>query len=181
MTGATVRLLVLGVVRNHGEAHAYAVHRELMSWRVDTWTAVKPPSIYHAVKALEREDKLSATAPQTSPRGPRRVGYRLTDAGETEFFVLLEAALCSPEIVEFGAGVAFMRCLPRARVRALLQERLQTTETIDAELDSMKSQWPDPAAPPHAQHLLDLWRGIFASQSAWTAQLLSRLDDFEFS
>ena len=26
--------------------------RELMSWRVDTWTAVKPPSIYHAIKQL---------------------------------------------------------------------------------------------------------------------------------
>ncbi len=56
----TVRLLVLGVVRLLGEAHGYAVHRELMSWRVDTWTAVKPPSIYHAVKQLEREDKLRA-------------------------------------------------------------------------------------------------------------------------
>ncbi|PRC53075.1 PadR family transcriptional regulator, partial [Mycobacterium sp. ITM-2017-0098] len=59
----TVRLLVLGVVRRHGEANGYGVHRELMGWRVDTWTAVKPPSIYHAVKQLAREGKLAAADP----------------------------------------------------------------------------------------------------------------------
>ena len=179
--GSTVRLLVLGVVRRHGEAHAYAVHQELMSWRVDTWTAVKPPSIYHAVKQLAREGRLTATGPQSSPRGPARVAYRITAAGDEEFFALLEAALGSPEIEEFGAGIANMCCLPRARVQALLEERLRTTESIDAELGSMKVQWPDPAAPPHAGHLLDLWSGVFRSQSAWTAELLGRLDEFEFS
>jgi len=181
VTAATVRLLVLGVVRRQGEAHGYAVHRELMSWRVDTWTAVKPPSIYHAVKQLEKEGKLSATGPQDSPRGPARVAYRITAAGQAEFSSLLEAALTSPEIEEFGAGIAFMRCLPRARTQALLEQRLRTIRAIDAELNAMKGQWPDPTAPPHAQHLLELWRGVFSSQSAWTAQMLSRLDDFEFS
>ena len=181
MTGATVRLLVLGVVRMHGEAHGYAVHRELMSWRVDTWTAVKPPSIYHAVKQLEREGKLNATGPQSSPRGPARVAYRITATGGDEFFALLNAALRSPDVEEFGAGIAFMRCLPRGRVQELLEERLRTTEEIDAQLAAMKDQWPDPTAPPHAQHLLELWRGMFVSQSAWTARLLNRLDEFEFS
>ncbi|MET0898811.1 MAG: PadR family transcriptional regulator [Mycobacterium sp.] len=181
MTVSAVRLLVLGVVRARGEAHGYAVHQELMSWRVDTWTAVKPPSIYHAVKQLEREGKLSAAGPQASPRGPARVAYRLTPTGEDEFLALLEAALLSPEIEEFGAGIANMCSLPRARVRALLEERLRTTEHIDSELGAMKAQWPDPAAPPHAQHLLDLWGGVFRAQSAWTVELLSRLDDFEFS
>lgn len=177
---STVRLLVLGVVRAHTEAHGYAVHRELMSWRVDTWTAIKPPSIYHAVKQLEREDKLRAVRSESSPRGPARVVYRITPSGDTEFFRLLQAALVSPDIEEFGAGIALMRSLPKDRVRALLVDRLHTTETIDIDLDAMKPQWPDPSAPPHAQHLLDLWRGVFRSQSAWVRELLDRLDDFVF-
>lgn len=178
---SAVRLLVLGVVRLRGEAHGYAVHRELMSWRVDTWTAVKPPSIYHAVKQLEREGRLSAAEPTSSPRGPTRVAYRITDAGVDEFFERLEAALVSAEIEEFGAGIAFMQCLPKATVRALLDRRLQTTRAIDRQLEDMKALWPDPAAPPHAQHLLELWRGTFASQSAWTAHMLERLDEFDFT
>jgi DNA-binding PadR family transcriptional regulator len=170
----------LGVVRRHGEAHGYGVHRELTGWRVDTWTAVKPPSIYHAVKQLEREGKLTAAHPSASPRGPSRVMYRITDDGEREFFELLENALRSPDIEEFGAGIAFMQTLPRHRVRELLTEQLATTRQIGVDLHAMKPQWPDPGEPPHAQHLLDMWRGVFRSNSQWTAQMLDRLDSGEF-
>src|SRR5690349_16142931 len=145
---STVRLLVLGVARTRGEAHGYAVHRELMSWRVDTWTAVKPPSIYHAIKQLAREGLLAGSDRQDSPRGPARVIYRITDGGEREFFALLEAALRDPDIDEFGAGIAFMRSLPRRRVQELLTERLAITRQIDTELHAMKPQWPDPTEPP---------------------------------
>lgn len=177
----TVRLLVLGVVRAHRQAHGYAVHRELMGWRVDTWTAVKPPSIYHAVKQLAREGKLTAASSESSPQGPSRVMYRITDDGEREFFALLEAALRSPDIEELGAGIAFMRTLPRGRVRELLSEQVATTRQIDVDLHGMKPQWPDPAEPPHAEHLLDLWRGVFQSNAVWTAQMLERLDSGEFT
>jgi DNA-binding PadR family transcriptional regulator len=177
---STVRLLVLGVVRMRGTAHGYAIHRELMSWRVDTWTAVKPPSIYHAVKQLDREGLLRVSGSDDSPRGPARVVYRITADGEQEYFRLLEAALVSPDIEEFGAGIAFMRSLPRRRVQELLAEQRAITERIDVELDAMKPQWPDPGAPPHAQHLLDLWRGLFKSNARWTAMMLKRLSDGEF-
>ena len=175
-----MRLLVLGVVRARGEAHGYAVHRELMGWRVDTWTAVKPPSIYHAVKQLEREGKLTASQPAASPEGPTRVMYRITDDGEREYFTLLEAALRSPDIEELGAGIAFMRSLPRHRVQELLAEQLAGTLQIGTDLEAMKPQWPDPAEAPHAQHLLDLWRGLFRSNATWVTDMLDRLAAGEF-
>jgi DNA-binding PadR family transcriptional regulator len=177
---SAVRLLVLGVVRTRGEAHGYAIHRELTSWRVDTWTAVKPPSIYHAVKQLDKEGFLQSSDKRDSPRGPARVAYRLTPAGEGEFDRLLQAALTSPDIEEFGAGIAFMRCLPRRRVEELLREQLAITYAIDGELEAMKSTWPNPGEPPHAQHLLDLWRGSFAANATWTTAMLARIDGGEF-
>lgn len=178
---STVRLLVLGVIRGRGEAHGYAVHRELMSWRVDTWTAVKPPSIYHAVKQLAREQRLTAVGPQPSARGPARTGYRLTDAGEQEFIDLLQRALRDPDMEKFGAGVAFMRELPRPKVQELLTERLQTVRQIETDLVAMKPQWPEAAHPPHAAHLLNLWAAVFRAQASWTADLLAGLDEFDFA
>lgn len=177
----TVRLLVLGVVRTRGEAHGYAVHRALMSWRVDTWTAVKPPSIYHAVKQLEREGKLHSVRAEPSPRGPARVVYGITESGVEEFFRLLEAALISPDIEEFGAGIAFMRSLPRDRVVELLTRQLTVSRQIGVELQDMKPQWPDAAESPHAQHLLDLWTGVFDANASWTAAMLDRVQAGEFS
>ncbi|MGA5465913.1 PadR family transcriptional regulator [Mycobacterium sp. NPDC050041] len=178
---STVRLLVLGVVRMHGAAHGYAVHRELTSWRVDTWTRVKPPSIYHAVKQLAREGLLVDAGRTEASRGPARLSYRVTAAGEQEFYRLLEAALLSPDIEEFGAGIAFMRFLPRRRVVELLEAQLGVTRTIGDQLQDMKTQWPEADEPPHAQHLLDLWRGSFAATSDWTAQMLGRIAGGQFT
>lgn len=177
---SAVRLLVLGVVRSRGEAHGYAVHRELVSWRVDTWTAVKPPSIYHAVKQLAREGKLRSTGPSESPAGPARVVYGVTAEGESEFFRLLEAALLNPDIEEFGAGIAFMRALPRGRVEELLAENIRIVDGIAAELAQMKPNWPDPAEPPHAQHLLDLWGGVFTSNAGWVRSMLAQVQSGAF-
>jgi DNA-binding PadR family transcriptional regulator len=179
----TVRLLVLGVVRTRSDPHGmhgYAIHKELMAWRVDTWTAVKPPSIYHAVKQLDREGLLQAARRQDSPRGPGRVSYTITPAGEAEFLRLLQSALISPDIEELGAGIAFMRCLPRAQVAELLGTQLETTREIGAQLQDMKPLWPEPDEPPHARHLLDLWRGSFAAHATWTAGMLERIAAGEF-
>lgn len=183
VTAPTVRLLVLGMVHtraDRGGMHGYAIHKELMSWRVDTWTAVKPPSIYHAVKQLTREGLLSAAEPANSPRGPSRVSYAITPAGVEEFLRLLESALISPDIEELGAGIAFMRCLPRAKVATLLRSQLATTRDIGEQLHEMKSLWPEPGEPPHARHLLDLWRRSFAAHAGWTADMLERIAAGEF-
>ncbi|MCV7431207.1 PadR family transcriptional regulator [Mycolicibacterium bacteremicum] len=181
VTAPTVRLLVLGVVRSRGELHGYAIHKELTSWRVDTWTAVKPPSIYHAVKQLAREGFLCAAQPEGSPRGPSRVSYAVTPAGQREFLSLLQQALVSPDIEELGAGIAFMRCLPRARVAELLRTQLGTTRDIETQLQQMKPQWPDTGEAPHAGHLLDLWSGSFAAHAVWTAGMLDRIAAGEFT
>jgi hypothetical protein len=73
-----------------------------------------------------------------------------------------------------------MRSLPRRRVTELLTQQRAITERIDTELEDMKPQWPDADAPPHAAHLLDLWRGLFKSNARWTAAMLKRLSAGEF-
>ncbi|WP_280834043.1 hypothetical protein [Mycolicibacterium frederiksbergense] len=44
----------------------------------------------------------------------------------------------------------------------------------------MKPQWPDPQQPPHAQHLLDLWSGVFGANAQWTEAMLDRVRAGEF-
>ncbi|WP_395815600.1 PadR family transcriptional regulator [Archangium minus] len=181
MAISVVRLLVLGVIRMRGQAaHGYAVHRELVTWRVDTWTRVKPGSIYHALKQLTKEGKLRAVGVEESTEGPGRTLYELTQEGEAEFRELLDAALSSIEWEELGAGVAFMQTLPRHHVIRLLKEQHRRATEIHVGLEKMVPMFPHRDQPPHTQDLLALWSGGIAATARWTEGLLQRLEAGEY-
>ncbi|MDQ8757313.1 PadR family transcriptional regulator [Sphingosinicella sp. LHD-64] len=178
---SAVRLLVLGMVRMLGRAHGYAVHRELTSWQIDTWTSVKPASLYHALKQLAKEGKLRTAGMESSPEGPGRTVYEITAAGDVEFFGYLEGALRSIDIEELGAGFAFMQALPRARVLALLREQLRQTEAVRDDLKTMMSDHPVRDKPPYSQDLLGLWSRSFGANAEWSRSLIERLERGEYS
>jgi DNA-binding PadR family transcriptional regulator len=177
MAVPVVRLLVLGIVRMHGRAHGYAVHRELLAWRVDTWTRVRPGSIYHALKQTTKEGKLRVVGVEGSSQGPGRTLYELTPEGEAEYRQLLDAALSSIDLTEFGAGVAFMQTLPRQHVIDLLRAQQRRATEISVGLERMMPAFPDRDEPPHVQDLLALWSTGVAATAGWTEALVRRLEE----
>ncbi|WP_063002687.1 PadR family transcriptional regulator [Nocardia mikamii] len=174
---STVRLLVLGVIRSQQPTYGYAVRRELLSWRADTWTNVKPGSIYHALKQLAHEGKLNAIGSETSSAGPGRTLFELTDTGEAEFRALLDAALVSVDMEELGAGIAFMDALPREHVIGLLRQQRQRSAEVRDELLAMKADYPPRGQAPHSADLLELWGGTFDNLARWTGGMLQRLEE----
>ncbi|WP_174189109.1 PadR family transcriptional regulator [Nocardia barduliensis] len=177
---SAVRLLVLGVMRLRQPVHGYAVRRELLSWRAETWTNVKPGSIYHALKQLTREGKLSTFGTQNSDQGPGRTLYELTEAGEAEFRNLMDEALVSIDMEELGAAIAFMDALPRSHVIAKLREQRRRSEEVRTGLLAMIPDFPGRYEAPHATDLLELWSGAFDNLSQWTAGVLARLEAGEY-
>jgi DNA-binding PadR family transcriptional regulator len=178
---SVVRLFVLGIVRMRGRAHGYAVHRELVDWRIDTWTLVRPGSIYHALKQLSAEGKLRPAGTEPGGRGPGRTVYELTESGEEEFIALLESALTSFQLDELGAGVAFMQELPRRRVLELLRDQHRRSTEARAGLVTMKRRFPERDRPPHTSDLLALWSDALGATARWTATLISRLEAGEYA
>ncbi|MBH0779859.1 PadR family transcriptional regulator [Nocardia bovistercoris] len=177
---SAVRLLVLGVIRRRQPAHGYAVRAELLSWRAETWTNVKPGSIYHALKQLAAEGKLRAQGTESSDKGPGRTLFALTDAGEAEFRALMDRALVSIDMEELGAGIAFMDALPRAHVVAKLREQRRNSAATRDQLTAMIPEFPGRYEQPHATDLLELWSGVFDNLSAWTGRVLDRLEAGEY-
>jgi DNA-binding PadR family transcriptional regulator len=175
-----MRLLVLGVIRMHRQAHGYAVHRELSCWNVQAWTSVKPGSIYHALKQLTKEGKLRAVALEESTEGPDRTLYELTQEGAAEFRQLLDAALTSVRREELAAGVAFMQTLPRQHALNLLRQQHRQALDIRDALEKMIPGFPNRDEPPHTQDLLALWSSGFAVRASWTEKLIQRLEAGEY-
>lgn len=177
---SAVRLLVLGVTRRQQPTHGYAVRRELLSWRANTWTNVQPGSIYHAIKQLTQEGKLRTLGSEGGDRGPGRTLFELTPAGEAEFRERMDTALTSVDMEELGAGIAFMDALPRAEVIARLTEQRARSGRIRDELLGMIGDFPGRYETPHATDLLELWSGVFDNLTGWTTGVLTRLRAGEY-
>ncbi|WP_280444611.1 PadR family transcriptional regulator [Nocardia brasiliensis] len=177
---SAVRLLVLGVMRLRQPTYGYAVRRELLSWRAETWTNVKPGSIYHALKQLTQEGKLSAFGTEGSSEGPGRTLFQMTEAGEAEFRKLMDEALVSIDMEELGAGIAFMDALPRAHVLAKLREQRRRSEEVRTGLLAMIPDFPTRYEQPHSTDLLELWSGVFGNLAQWTNGLVERIEAGEY-
>ncbi len=177
---SVVRLLVLGACRRHGRVHGYAVHRELSEWRVETWTTVRPGSIYHALKQLTAEGKLRALGDERGGGGPARTIYELTQAGEGEFMALLETSLSSFALEDLSAGVAFMDALPRGRAVELLRGTQGRLKAAIDNLGTLTGDHADRTPPPHTRDLLELWIGSLGGISGWLLELIARLEAGEY-
>ncbi len=173
---SAVRLLVLGILKTQRRAHGYAVHRELTAWHVDTWTTVRPGSIYHALKQLTKEGKLRSVGEEESAEGPGRTLYEITKEGGTEFSERLEAALASFDLEQLGAGIAFIHLLPRDKAVALLRDTSRRADQNQRYLETLIPDFPDRAEPPHMADLLGLWSAALAATAGWTAGLARRLE-----
>jgi DNA-binding PadR family transcriptional regulator len=175
-----VRLLVLGSIRGQQPAHGYAVQRQLEAWRVETWTRVRPGSIYHAISQAERHGRLRVVRTEKGASGPGRTLYELTEAGEAEFQRLLAEAMTSLDLEELGSALAFLSALPRSKALRLLRRQHELATLTVANLATLSTTAPPREDDPHTLDLLELWRGSVAATAAWSAALIGRLEAGEY-
>jgi DNA-binding PadR family transcriptional regulator len=172
---SAVRVLVLGALERHGVAHGYQILNDLKSWRVETWTSIKPGSIYHALSQLESQGMIKPSATITGAKlGPARTEYSLTTEGKKELTALIETALKSPDLEQQSAGIALMEMLPRDRVITLLEERLKTFEAVPTFLRTLPTE-PIPSEPSKHPELIALWCRYFEAIADSTQKLIAAI------
>lgn len=172
-------MLVLGVVRNLGQAHGYQVRRELMTWRADAWAGVAPASIYQALRTCAKRGLVEAVGTE-SGGGPERTVYRLTPDGETEFFQLVRNAVSDPgdTLDELSAAFGFLHLLPRDEVARLLDQRVAA---LWGRLDRVGP--PDGVKPAQIGALVELTGARLRTEIEWALDVAGRIRDgtFDFS
>lgn len=167
-----IRLLILGILKRRGSAHGYRMYRDLIEWRVETWTVIRPGSIYHALAQLEKQGFI-AEIPQTTDQkfGPSKTEYTLTVDGEKEFIRLLESALKNINLVELSVGIAFMEYLPRQKVISLLKQRQEAQEQIPTFLHMLPTE-EIPTVPAKHPELIRIWADSYTDAAASTEKLI---------
>src|SRR3954453_17108194 len=78
------RLLILGVL-HRGDFHPYEIKRRLQAAMVECYIDVDVGTLYYAVRQLEKEKLIEATAEERVARGGIRTIYRITAQGRSEF------------------------------------------------------------------------------------------------
>lgn len=165
----------MGAIKRRRVAHGYRVHRDLIEWRVDTWTTVRPGSIYHAIAQLDKQKLLQTAHNSTSQKlGPAKTEYSLTASGEQEFIYILEAALKSINLIELSAGIAFMEYLPRQRVINLLRERSQAQRQVVGFLHTLPTETP-PSVPSKHPELIRVWAESYTHAADGTEKLITSI------
>jgi len=170
----STKLMVLGAIHRHKQTHGYQVLHDLTSWQAESWTKIRPGSIYHALAQLTKEDALTEVGAEEGGRGSSRTIYALTKKGEKEFFALIEDALISYDQEAFTAGLAFMSALPRARVSKCAEERLANFEKTVEFLEELPRS-DKPETPKKHSAIISSWSAVFSSSTEWQRQFVKDL------
>ena len=172
----STKLIVLGVIYRRKQTHGYQVLHDVTSWQAETWTKVRPGSIYHALSQLTKEGMLIEKGLEKGGRGSSKTIYALTAKGKKELLILIEDALISYDQEIFTAGLAFMSALPRVRVIECAKERLANFEKTVEFLEGLPRD-DKPATPKQHSAIISSWSAVFSSSTAWQRQYIKDLED----
>ena len=179
------RLLVLGAIRVLQPVHGYDVRRELVSWRMEDMTNMKPGSIYGAIRTLERDGCLAVHSRASADSRPERTSYVLTGEGEKEFQLLLRSSWWT---VKHAASpllpaLALMPFLPREELIRALHARIGV---LEGDLDAITftrasildgATGAEGAIPEHVRESFDYISGLLRAQIDWSRTFQRRLRD----
>ncbi|WP_156727389.1 PadR family transcriptional regulator [Streptomyces apocyni] len=176
---SAIRLLVLGAIRQHGQAHGYQVRNDLEYWGAHEWSNAKPGSIYHALKQMAKQGLLKAheIAPSTAG-GPPRTEYEVTEHGTEEYFALLREALRTydQKADVLSAGIGLIVDLPRDEAVALLRERVAGFREWRRSVTEYYTPEEGPQSLGHIGELMNLWVHQADAGAEWTEGLVERIE-----
>ena len=176
---SSVRLMVLGVLSTSEVAHGYTMYRQINGWRAETWTDVKPGSIYHALTYLQREGYIENAGRKKDSGGPAATSYRINSKGMTELRRLVSEALVSYDQEEFTAGLAWMQVLPRAEVLSLARQRLKNF-TEACQFMRTLPQDEHPVTPDKHPAIIGSWMAILDATAEWLRVFVAHIESGQY-
>jgi DNA-binding PadR family transcriptional regulator len=141
------RLLVLGLLSNHGPLHGHRIRREAETTSVESWGGVNVGALYRELHRMEDEGLIQPVRNEQVGRRPARTIYDITEEGRRELVQLRSAAWRSAagyldpvaaallfggatEPAEQAEHLAFRRQILQAHLDSLTAERKRFTPNL---------------------------------------------------
>ncbi|HTC70452.1 MAG TPA: PadR family transcriptional regulator [Acidothermaceae bacterium] len=180
---SATRLLVLGVIRILQPVHGYDVRRELVSWRIEELSNVKPGSIYSAIRTLERDGCIAVHDRASEDSRPERTTYVMTGEGEQEFQILLQQTWWNVTMATepLAPALCLMPFMRRDELIAALKSRISQLQGTIISTAFIRDSIQDGATgadgqiPEHVREILDFVTGRTKAEIEWARSLQRRL------
>ena len=172
-TMSATRLLLLGVVRTHGQANGYLVNAELESWGAEKWAGLKPGSIYQSLRQLAREGLLDAGEVHEWPETHRLQDHR-EGSGRVPAPSPQRPQPSGPPSGDAGSGSgAAARAAEKRGDRPAQGEAPRDGGGAYGDLDRAAER----GEPSHIRELLGMRAWSTASGADWARGLIARLEN----
>lgn len=102
------RLMVLGVLAEHGQMHGHQIRRHAEITNVQAWGGVSVGSLYRELNHMAVEGLVEPVRQERPGRRPERTIYRITDAGIAELTALRALAVVETPSGPDSTGVALL-------------------------------------------------------------------------
>ena len=136
------RLLVLGLLANHGPRHGHQIRRDAETTHVSSWGGVNVGALYRELRRMEEEGLVEPVRTEQVGRRPARTVYRITGEGQRELHILREQAVLDRHSAPDALSVAllFGRVGDRAELAGLLHARRQALANLLEGLTAKRTQ-----------------------------------------
>ena len=174
---------MLGVIRIMQPVHGYDVRRELISWRVEELSNVKPGSIYSAIRTLERDGCIAVHSRDSEDSRPERTRYVMTGEGEQEFQTLLQQTWWNVTMATepLAPALCLMPFMRRDELIAALKSRISQLQATVVSTTFIRDTIRDGATgadgqiPDHVREILDFVSSRTKAEIDWARTLQRRL------
>ncbi len=171
------QLVVLGALEQLGRAGGYDIVQELDRKMIHKWLDLKPGSIYHALRQLEKEDAIKFVDQTRRGLYPTKTIFEITDFGRERFDTLQEEAFLGvfPQFYGFKIALKFNT---RRTGREIWRFANRAVEAIDAHLVTMDEYLGtlDPSSRRHEEDafFIEHDRRLYQAEKAWIQEAARR-------
>ncbi len=136
------RLVILGLLAEHGPRHGHQLRRDAELAEVDRWAGVGVGSLHRELRSLEAAGLIEAVRTERVGRRPERTVYRLADAGRRELTALRQQAAGQLDAAPDPLSVllVFAGSDDPAELAGLLAQRRQALHARAAELAAERAE-----------------------------------------
>ncbi|MEU9921439.1 PadR family transcriptional regulator [Streptomyces griseoluteus] len=136
------RLMVLGLLANHGPQHGHQIKLTATRTEVESWGGISVGALYRELRQMNTDGLVRTVSVTQVGNRPQRTVYEITDAGRDALRALQEKAICDLRLGpdSFAVALMFGRVQDAGEMARLLDRRRQRLREMAAGINAEREQ-----------------------------------------